>query len=104
MRLIANRKRNETISFRLTINERRRLEAKRKLSGMPMHEFIMECLNHTTINVRPGANRLVVETKRIGNNLNQIARRVNAGQITDCRRELRSIENELTALRREWQS
>lgn len=54
--------------------------------------------------IRPGADLLIVQIKRIGNNLNQIARRVNAGQVADCRTELQAIRDELEKLRREWQS
>lgn len=74
------------------------------MSGLTMREFLMECLKRKKIVVRPGADLVVVQLKCIGNNLNQIAHRVNAGQLTDCRAELREIRDELAALRSEWQS
>ena len=69
-----------------------------------MHAFLIECLQNKQIVIRPGADLLVVQLKRIGNNLNQIARRVNAGQIIDCRVQLQEIRDELAQLRNEWQS
>ena len=69
-----------------------------------MHAFLMECLRKKEIVVRPGADLLVVQLKRLGNNLNQIAHKVNAGQIIDCRAQLQEIRDELALLRSEWQS
>lgn len=69
-----------------------------------MHEFLMDCLRRKVIIVRPGADLLVLQIKRVGNNLNQLTRKVNAGQITDCRAELRAIRDELKKIRVEWQS
>lgn len=103
-KLIANRKRNANVSFKLTPYEKRQFETKRKLSGLTTHEFVMTCIANTPVIIRPGANRLIIEIKRVGNNLNQIAHKVNAGQVTDCRDELRSIQNELTEIRNKWQS
>lgn len=88
----------------LTDEERQLFDKKRALSGMTMHEFLMSCLQNKKIVVKPGADMLIVQIKRIGNNLNQITRRINAGQLTDCRAELREIRDELAALRSEWQS
>ena len=88
----------------LTAEERELFDTKRALSGMKMHEFLMSCLRKKKIVVKPGADMLIVQIKRIGNNLNQIAHRINAGQLTDCRAELREIRDELKAMRSEWQS
>lgn len=102
-RLIANRKRNICISFRLTPEEREQFTAKQNLSGLTRHDFLMELLRKKKITLKPGADNLVVELKRIGNNLNQLARRANSGQLTDCRTELRLIRDEIASLRTEWQ-
>lgn len=69
-----------------------------------MHAFLMECMRKKKIVIKPGADLLILQIKRVGNNLNQIAHRVNAGQITDCRAELRAIRDELEKIRVEWQS
>lgn len=68
-----------------------------------MHEFIMALLRRRKIIVKPGAEILAAQIKRIGNNINQLTHRANAGQITDCRAELRQIRDELEKLRKAWQ-
>lgn len=100
---IANRTRSECISFRLTSEERALFDTRRKLSGLKMHEFLVELLKKKKFVVKPGGDIVVVQLKRIGNNLNQIAHKVNAGQIKDCRAELRQIRDELARLRTAWQ-
>lgn len=100
---MAQRARNCNISFRVTDAEREIIEAKRALAKMPMREFVFECIKRKPLNVKPGAPLVVGELKRIGNNLNQLTRNVNAGIITDCRHELQEIRAELVALRKSWQ-
>lgn len=99
----AKRIRNERLSFRLTKEERAAFDVKWKLSGLPIHAFIMKCICKQNIIIRPGADLLIVQIKRVGNNLNQIAHKVNAGQIRDCSAELQSIRDELRKLREAWQ-
>lgn len=91
------------MSFRLTPDERDELDRKRRLSGLTLHEFIMALLRRRKIIVRPGADLLIVQIKRIGNNLNQLTYRANAGQIRDCRTELQQIRSELEKIRNAWQ-
>lgn len=104
MNNIAKRIRSEQIIIRLTPAERAQFESKRNLTGLTMHAFLMECMRKKKMVIKPGADLLILQIKRVGNNLNQIAHRVNAGQITDCRAELRAIRDELEKIRVEWQS
>lgn len=73
------------------------------MTKLPLREFIYECLKKKEFVIKPGARELTGQLKRIGNNLNQIARQVNAGRITDCRRELSAIRQELMDIHQEWQ-
>ena len=49
------------------------------------------------ITVIPGTRDLIVDLKRIGNNLNQLTHRVNAGEVTILGDNLKEIKDDLTA-------
>jgi len=72
------------LSVRMTAEERGRLDALCLESGLPVSSFIRSCL--TGVKIRPREpteiKELYVEINRIGNNINQIARSVNAGIAT----------------------
>ena len=53
--------------------------------------------------IKKGADKIVSQLKYMGNNLNQIAHKVNSGQIKDCSFELEKIYMALEAVRKEWQ-
>ena len=68
------------ISVRLTDAERRKLSQICAVSGLPVSAAIREMIGGVTIRQRPPQefHDLYVEINRIGNNINQIARAVNA--------------------------
>lgn len=69
-----NRKRNQTISFRMSPEERRELEARISVSGMPKGEFFIQSLLHQQIQIVVGkyqSDRLSIEVRRLGDKLNQ---------------------------------
>ena len=68
------------ISVRLTDAERRKLSQICAVSGLPVSAAIREMIGGITIRQRPPQelHDLYVEINRIGNNINQIARTVNA--------------------------
>ena len=74
---MANRKRNQTISIRLTTEEKKEIVAKAKQAQMTLTDYIIECSRDTKITVTD-LSEVLVELKRIGNNLNQIARKINS--------------------------
>lgn len=72
--------RTHMISVRLTDAERRKLSQICAVSGLPVSAAIREMIGGVTIRQRPPQelHDLYVEINRIGNNINQIARTVNA--------------------------
>lgn len=67
-----------------------------------MREFLLQCVRGIDIETKPHGTEIVVELKRIGNNINQIARRINEGRAdidSDC---LTSIRTELQMIRTAW--
>ena len=74
---MANRKRNQTISIRLTPAEKKEITAKAKQAKMTLTDYLIECSRNTNITVT-NLSEVLVELKRIGNNINQIARKINS--------------------------
>ena len=72
------------LSVRLTAEEREHLDRLAKESGLSLSNLIRSCTNRTEIRQRQPAeiNDLYREINRIGVNINQIARSVNAGIAT----------------------
>ena len=72
------------LSVRLTAEEREHLDRLAKESGLSLSNVIRSCINRTEIRQRQPAeiNDLYKEINRIGVNINQIARSVNAGIAT----------------------
>jgi len=62
-----NRKRNQTVSFRVSPNERRKMEARIQISGLPKGEYMVRCLLDGEIVISVGkyqSDRLGLELKR----------------------------------------
>ena len=74
-----NRKRNVTLSIRLTAEEKEALTKKAKEADLSMTDYILRCSSRKKIKV-VNMTKVIVELKRIGNNLNQITRRINSGE------------------------
>ena len=73
------RNRNVTLSMRLTPKEKRDILSKAQQANLPINKYIIACSDRLQIDCtdyRP----VLTELKRIGNNLNQIARRINSGE------------------------
>ena len=79
------------ISVRLTDAERRKLSQICAVSGLPVSAVLRQFISGVTIRQRPPKelHDLYAEINRIGTNINQIARKANAGFATkDDMREL----------------
>ena len=59
-------------------------------------EYIRKCVLDKKIMVIPGVRDLIIDLKRIGNNLNQLTHRVNAGEVTVLGDDLKEINDDLT--------
>lgn len=97
------RKRNKNLNIRLTESEWRSVKNMQEQSEMNMRDFFLTCVYCQPIIVKKGADKIVAQLKYLGNNLNQIAHKVNSGQIKDCSFELEKIYMALEAVRKEWQ-
>lgn len=77
-----NRKRNQTLTVRLTAAEKNAIIQKAEKAGMSLTDYIVASSLLTEIHVAEDTRPLVTELKRIGNNLNQISMKINAGAFT----------------------
>ena len=59
-------------------------------------EYIRKCVLDKKITVIPGIRELILELKRIGNNLNQLTHKVNLGDVTVLGDNLKEIEDDLS--------
>ena len=74
-----NRKRSETLTIRLTKAEKAAIIAKAKKAKMSLTDYILAISKDAKIVLPPDTAPIILELKRIGNNLNQIAAKVNSG-------------------------
>ncbi len=102
------RKRNNTVSFRLTDEEAQMLNTLQQKTGMPKRTLIMELVNGAQLAPADYTEamkelvsvtvKLTEQTKRIGVNVNQIARVANSTGDLYCLNELAIIQNQLSQL------
>ena len=74
-----NRKRNQTLTIRVTASEKDAITRNAAKARMSLTDYIIASSLLTEIHVAEDTRPLITELKRIGNNLNQIATRVNMG-------------------------
>ena len=69
------------LSVRMTEKERKHLDELAEKSGLSLSNTIRACINGTELRERQSAEikDLYTEINRIGTNINQIARKINAG-------------------------
>lgn len=89
------RKRNNSIGIWLSDRELESLKAKISKTPLSQSAFIRKCLLDRQMTVIPGIRDLTIEIKRIGNNLNQIARAVNEGSLKIISNDLKYIKDDL---------
>ncbi|MBQ7964737.1 MAG: plasmid mobilization relaxosome protein MobC [Ruminococcus sp.] len=76
-----NRKRNKTLSIRLTEAEKNKIINKAKKSKMTVTDYVVSLSDKMEIKLPPDLSPVVVEMKRLGNNLNKIAMKLNSGVV-----------------------
>ena len=79
MKMAENRRRSETLTVRLTKAEKASIIVKSKKAKMTLTEYILAISKDTKIVLPTDTAPIVVELKRIGNNLNQITAKINTG-------------------------
>lgn len=74
-----NRKRCMTITIRVTPEEKAAIDRKVKQANMSLTDYLVTAAQSTHIFVAENLKPVLTELKRIGNNLNQLAMKINAG-------------------------
>lgn len=90
------RKRKHHISCYLDDKEYIAFRDNRSKTYYSQSEYIRKCVLDKKITVIPGIRDLIVDLKRIGNNLNQLTHRVNTGEVTVLGDNLKEIKDDLT--------
>ena len=95
--------RTEILKFRVTPEEKEIITCKALSSYRLLSRYLRDCALEKPITVIHGADEIAEDLRRIGNNVNQIARFVNAGLITaadltEAREELKEIWRSLNSL------
>ena len=96
-----NRKRNKAVSFRLTQDEYDRLMRNVDASGLSLSAYAIEKLikQNTTIINTDGLTEVAAAVRRVGVNINQLARKANSGELV-CRDEIVQMKGEFDEV---WQ-
>ena len=100
-----NRKRNITLTVRLTEEEKAHIVNMAKKANLSRTDYIVELSKLVPIVVPENVKPLLVELRRIGNNINQIATRANMDiyqreNFEGIRNELKKINDNLFEIRR----
>ena len=95
-----NKTRPKQLSFRVNEEEYQQLQEKVFQSGKNQQEYILSCVLEKQIVNTDGIKELIPELKRIGNNLNQIAKKLNENGYVDYKQEL---PNTMKEVREVWQ-
>jgi len=90
------RKRKHHISCYLDDKEYIAYRDKRSKTYYNQSEYIRKCVLDKKITVIPGIRDLIINLKRIGNNLNQLTYKVNLGDVTVLGDNLKEIEDDLS--------
>ena len=93
----------EILKFRVTPEEKEIITRKALSSYRLISRYLRDCALEKPITVIYGVDEIAEELRRIGNNVNQIARLVNAGfitevNLTETREELKEIWRSLNSL------
>ena len=100
-----NRRRNITLTVRLTEEEKAHIVNMAKKANLSRTDYIVELSKLVPIVVPENVKPLLIELRRIGNNINQIATRANMDiyqreNFEGIRNELKKINDNLYAIRR----
>lgn len=80
-KITENRRREKTLTIRLTDSEKKKIIAKSRKSKMSTTDFIIACADNVVIKTPEDLRPVVSQLKRIGNNINQIAVKINSGVV-----------------------
>ena len=90
------RKRNKTIAIRCTEEEYRRVHRRAREHGMKLSDFVLRTALGKKIIIAEGLQDVVRQQRAIGNNLNQLTRLANQGEVNII--DLRKLVDEYKAV------
>ena len=80
--MVEKRKRDKTLTIRLTESEKMMIEKKASKAKLNLTDYIISVSSKSKISVTEDTKPLLLELKRIGNNINQIAMKINSGAVS----------------------
>ena len=91
------RKRNRNVSFRVTAIEHEKLMHKVDASGLTLSEFAIATMvnGKTAILNTAGLMCLAVEVRKVGININQLAKKANSGDVI--------VADEINSIKKEYE-
>ncbi|MFL0269247.1 MobC family plasmid mobilization relaxosome protein [Candidatus Clostridium radicumherbarum] len=95
-----SRSKNHQIKFYVSDEELHKLKENVGKSKLKQSEFLRTMVIDNEVIVIEGLDELVTQIKKIGANLNQIAKVLNSGNIFDCNKDLQLTQKELNKI---WQ-
>ncbi len=90
------RRRNKTIAIRCTDDEYRRVHRRAQEHKMKLSDYVLRCALGKKIIVAEGLSDVVKQQKAIGNNLNQLTRLANQGEVNVI--DLRKLIDEYSSV------
>lgn len=78
------RKRSKTLTIRLTEKEKTVIQKKARKAKLSITDFLVSASLRTEIHVAEDIKPMLIELKRIGNNINQITMKINAGAFSSA--------------------
>lgn len=93
--------RDVSIHFRLSKKLKERIKLESQKSNMTMSEYINRCLRNKSIIVLENGKEIYYELNKIGNNINQIAKKLNSNIATN--KDLEQLTNISEEIRKVWQ-
>ena len=93
-------KKDVSIHFRLSKKLKEKIKLESEKSNMTMSQYINNCLNNKSIIVIEKGKEIYYELNKIGNNLNQIAKKVNSNIATS--NDIKNLENISLELKEIW--
>ncbi|MFH5851694.1 plasmid mobilization protein [Clostridium perfringens] len=89
-----NRKREKQIKFYVNEKEYEQIKKKVEKSKLKQQEYLIKSALNKKIIVIDGLKEILLELSREGNNLNQIAKKINEGE----QRDIKEMKNKLNDL------
>jgi uncharacterized protein (DUF1778 family) len=94
------RKQNKRITVRMTGEQYDNLQNRMELAQFKQNDFILRAITEVPIVVIDGVSDIIIELKRIGNNLNQLTRLSNSDGSAPSVAAVKNLEDEVEKI---WQ-